>query len=143
MLKFISDTQFILMKIPDLGQIGAGSVVPFTPRRKQPMIPVPIALIHAEPVLFEVCGDSFINENIYDGDTLIARKRFIGSEVTPGRLSVVCVDGDEYILKRVYILKDKIRLCSANPRCADLLYSFEMVEIIALIEGKLKYKPLR
>jgi SOS-response transcriptional repressor LexA len=135
--------QFTLMTVQHWGQIGAGKVVPFTPPQKSKTVPVPDEIKHLDPVFFEVCGDSFSGENIDDGQTIVARKKFSYGEVTPGRLCVVRVAGNEDLLKRVYYYGgETVRLASANPNYPDKICPVETVEILALVWGKFIFERI-
>jgi SOS-response transcriptional repressor LexA len=138
----IINQEFTLMTVHHQFQIGAGKVVPFTARKQSLTIAVPSELERCDIFPFEVCGDSFIDEDIRDGDCLVARRKFALSEVISGRLCVVRVAGTDEVLKRVHVIDENlVRLCSANTNYPDLIYNIEMVEILALVVGK--WQPLK
>lgn len=60
----------------------------------------------------KVSGDSMINEGIFDGDIVIAKKQEIANN---GDTGVAIIDDNEATLKKFYKESDKIRLQPANP----------------------------
>ena len=128
-----TDEKFVFMNITNIGEIGAGRVVPFArPTKTQEIVPVPASIIHLKPMKFIVRGDSFVDEGMPDGTVMICRRSFERSEVTPGRLAIVRIAGNEDLMKRVFIEDGKIRLRSGNSRYEDMIYGAEFVEIVAL-----------
>ncbi len=90
--------------------------------------------IHADFAL-RCKGDSMINARIMDGDIVFIRKQ---ATVENGEIAAVLIDGfdeNEATLKRVYISKDKIRLCAANPKYSDLVFFEEEMNSVR-IAGK-------
>ena len=132
------------MTVNHAGQIGAGKVVPFNALNDtQRTIAVPVELRHAYLMTFDVAGDSFADEDIRDGDVLVARRSFDLSEVTPGRLCLVRICDNEMLLKRVYAQGGMVRLASSNPVYEDMYYSDEFIEIVAIVEGRTKFEPIK
>ncbi len=90
--------------------------------------------IHADFAL-RCKGDSMVNARIMDGDIVFIRKQ---ATVENGEIAAVLIDGfdeNEATLKRVYISKDKIRLCAANPKYSDLVFFEEEMNSVR-IAGK-------
>ena len=72
------------------------------------------ALFAGRPRRFvlEVQGDSMIDEQIRDGDLVIAEKR---EQIRDGDTVVAVLPGGEATLKKLYREKNRIRLQPANP----------------------------
>ena len=73
-----------------------------------------------------VYGDSMEPE-IHDGAIAIVHKC---SAVDNGALAVVCVNGNEGTIKRVYIHEDSIELIPSNPKYGKMTYTKEQVEYL-------------
>jgi repressor LexA len=58
-------------------------------------------------------GDSMINDGIFDGDIIIAKKQSVADN---GDTVVAIIDNNEATLKKIYVENDKIKLQPANPR---------------------------
>jgi hypothetical protein len=104
MLKPVEKERFILMSITNIREVRVGRVVPFTrsSQQSEEMYYIPAWLANADPVKFYVEDDSFQSEGITAGTLLICRRKFDLWEVTPGRLSIVHLNGD-YRLQRVFV----------------------------------------
>jgi DNA polymerase V len=63
-----------------------------------------------------VIGDSMTGEQIYDGDLLVVDRM---EEIKDGDIVVARVN-DEFRVKLLRISGDQVRLCSANPKYADI-----------------------
>lgn len=129
--------QYSFMNLKTYGQIGAGRVVPFTkPGKASLIVPVPTNVVQLEPMLFTVCGDSFIDEGVEDGAVMIARRKFDAWEITPGRLCIVRIAGIDDTMKRIYIEGDSVRLSASNSKYRDWIYPVDVVEVVALVVGE-------
>ena len=106
-------------KIPLLGTIACGKPI-LADENVENYIDMD-ADIHAHFAL-RCKGDSMINARILDGDIVYIHKQ---DRVENGEIAAVLIDGcetSEATLKRVYISKDKIRLCAENPSYKDLVF---------------------
>jgi repressor LexA len=63
-------------------------------------------------------GDSMINARIHDGDMLLIR---VQDQVENGEIAAVQIDGEEAVLKRVYITDDTMILQSENPKYPPII----------------------
>jgi hypothetical protein len=140
-----STTEFIYMTITNIGEIGAGRVVPFArPSKTQEIMPVPSSIVHLKPMKFVVRGDSFIDEGYRNGAIMICRERFERSEVTPGKLCIVRVAGIDDMMKRVFIeTNGMVRLRAGNASYEDKFYAAEFVEIVALVVCEIRMCDLK
>ena len=107
-------------KIPLLGTIACGKPI-LADENVENYIDMDVD-IHAHFAL-RCKGDSMINARILDGDIVYIRKQ---DQVENGEIAAVLIDDgcetSEATLKRVYISKDKIRLCAENPSYKDLVF---------------------
>lgn len=106
-------------KVPLLGTISCGKPI-LANENVENYIDMD-ADIHAHFAL-RCKGDSMINARILDGDIVYIHKQ---DRVENGEIAAVLIDGcetSEATLKRVYINKDKIRLCAENPSYKDLVF---------------------
>lgn len=132
MLKYVSQ-EFISMVVPFKGQVGAGTVVPFSPGGTRKIF-IPRRLAKRRIVTYKTCGDSFVQEHIPSGAVLICREDFEVSEVTCNRLVVVRLETNELFLKRIHFEGKKARLSCPNPNYKDLIVSKDSIEVLALVE---------
>jgi len=79
-------------------------------------------------------GDSMINARIFNGDIVYIKKQ---SYVENGEIAAVLIGNSECeaTLKRVYIDKEKVRLCAENPTCEDIIFFREEMDNVR-IAGK-------
>lgn len=75
-------------------------------------------------------GDSMINARIYDGDVVYIKQQ---SMVDNGQIAAVLVDGEEKLLKRVYITNTSITLMPENPNYAPLVFVGEEMNRVSII----------
>lgn len=125
-------------KVPDYGQVGAGTVVEFIPRKKQAWITRPQRSKSSDDlVTVTVSGDSLIGDGIHDGDRLLLRLNFETSEVKNGRLVVVSLPDGGLTVKHFYLVDNgdelRVRLAAANPAYEDLEFGLDEVEVKALV----------
>ena len=126
----------LFIEAASLGQIGAGKIVPFTPRDQRKWIPVPKgARAFDQFSEYEVCGDSLTGLNIHDGDLLTCRKNFELSEVRPNKICIVrLLTTGEQIAKLVRLNCDgTVTLSGANPRFEPQTYFADEIEILAMV----------
>ncbi len=101
------------VQMPLYGRIAAG--LPIEALRDQgTTIEVPMAMIgNGEHYALEVAGDSMVDAEIMDGDTVIIRK---GEQAENGQIVVALVDENEVTLKRLRRRGNSIALEPANPK---------------------------
>ena len=95
--------------LPLLGLIAAGE--PIEALENPEMVDVPPSLLHPSNYVLQVKGDSMIDENIHDGDYIVARKAKIAR---PGQIVVALVNG-EATLKCYVPKKNRVELHPRNP----------------------------
>lgn len=75
-------------------------------------------------------GDSMIGARILDGDIVYIKQQPI---VESGEIAAVLVDGDEKLLKRVYITQNSITLQAENPKYPPLVFVAEEMNRVSII----------
>lgn len=126
--------EIVQLFLPFRGQVGAGTVVPFTGGG---MLKLKIPAKYKKPFysIYQACGDSFINEGIMDGDWLICRENFEKAEVTKKRLVIVKIPTEDLTLKKITLLGNgMVKLESANRKYKPLFYDMDLIQIIALVD---------
>lgn len=106
-------------KVPLLGTIACGEPILAT-ENIEAYVDVDSG-VHADFAL-HCQGDSMINARIMDGDIVYIRKQ---DTVENGEIAAVLMDDcteNNATLKRVYVSKDKIRLCAENPNYQDMIF---------------------
>ncbi len=121
-----------LVMIPLVGFIAAGS--PIQANEEHEVISVPKNLLakSGEHFALKVMGESMINDGVFDGDTIIARKQNIANN---GDMVVALLNREEATLKRFFKEKNLFRLQPANPSFKpiftnDLIVQGKVVSII-------------
>lgn len=119
----------------DLGQIGAGTVVPFIPPPRQKWIRRPrISYSIGRLATGEVCGDSLIGDRIHDGDSLTVKLNFQRKEFEEGDLVLVLLPCGSRVFKHLHFKHPgRVILRASNPKYVDLEYDLEDVEIEGLV----------
>ena len=92
-----------------LGLIAAGE--PIEALENPEMVDVPPSLLHPSNYVLQVKGDSMIDENIHDGDYIVARK---AKTARSGQIVVALVNG-EATLKCYFPKKNRVELHPRNP----------------------------
>lgn len=116
--------------IPFYGRIAAGK--PILATQFEDRISVPAALLSGECFALEVQGDSMVEENILDGDIVVAQRMEVAEN---GAIVVAYLhDRDETTLKKLRRRGDSIALESANPNYPPQVYKPDQVTI----QGKLR-----
>ncbi|MDX8527758.1 transcriptional repressor LexA [Mesorhizobium sp. MSK_1335] len=106
-----------LVRVPLLGRIVAGNPNDAI-ENIEARIPLPRALLRGTRLFaLRVGGSSMEGAGIFDGDIAILNSQ---AEVTDGEIAAVLV-GDEATLKRVFRIRDGIRLQAENSEFPDLV----------------------
>ena len=96
-------------RLPLLGLIAAGE--PIEALENPEMVDVPPFLLHPDNYVLQVKGDSMIDEQIYDGDFIVAKKTNIARS---GQIVVALINGEATL--KCYVPKtDCIELHPKNP----------------------------
>ena len=96
-------------RLPLLGLIAAGE--PIEALENPEMVDVPPSLLHPDHYVLQVKGDSMIDEQIHDGDFIVARK---AKTARSGQIVVALINGEATL--KCYVPKtDCIELHPRNP----------------------------
>ena len=95
---------------PLLGLIAAGE--PIEALENPEMVDVPPSLLHPDNYVLQVKGDSMIDEQIHDGDYIVARK---AQTARSGQIVVALINGEATL--KCYIQNDQgVELHPRNPK---------------------------
>ena len=98
-----------IARLPLLGLIAAGE--PIEALESPEMIDVPPSLVHPDHYVLQVKGDSMIDEQIHDGDYIVAKKTNIARS---GQIVVALINGEATL--KCYIAKPNgVELHPRNP----------------------------
>jgi repressor LexA len=97
-------------RLPLLGLIAAGE--PIEALENPEMIDVPPSLLHPDHYVLQVKGDSMIEEQIHDGDFIVAKKTNIARS---GQIIVALINGEATL--KCYVPKSNgVELHPRNPK---------------------------
>jgi SOS-response transcriptional repressor LexA len=125
---------FASIRIPAICLVGASRSIEHLPIREwRDIRPIKNARPFDRFCAARVSGNSLYDDGIFDGDYIIAKLTFELSEITPGHL-VVILTPCGLLLKHIYQMLDgRIRLVSANPVYADIVFDAADVEIQGVV----------
>ncbi|MGY8782349.1 MAG: transcriptional repressor LexA [Fidelibacterota bacterium] len=98
-----------MARLPLLGLIAAGE--PIEALENPEMVDVPSSLLHPDHYVLQVKGDSMIEEQIHDGDFIVAKKT---STARSGQIVVAIING-EATLKCYMPSSNGVELHARNP----------------------------
>jgi repressor LexA len=122
-------------EIPLLGTVAAGDPIAAIEVPETVRIPEQLARNGTPLYALRVRGDSMIDEQIRDGDTVIVESR---NEARDGETVVALIRGEEATLKKLYRAGSRVRLMPANPRMAPIELPAEDVEVRGVVTGLLR-----
>jgi repressor LexA len=122
-------------EIPLLGTVAAGDPIAAIEVPEKVRIPEQLARNGTPLYALRVRGDSMIDEQIRDGDTVIVESR---NEARDGETVVALIRGEEATLKKLYRAGPRVRLMPANPRMAPIELPAEDVEVRGVVTGLLR-----
>lgn len=122
-------------EIPLLGTVAAGQ--PIEAILTHDTVAVPRDMIgQGRTFALRVRGDSMIEENIQDGDTIIVSAQRTAQN---GQVVVALIDGNYATVKKFYREPDFIRLEPANPQFKPLFIKTpERIEIQGIVRGLIR-----
>lgn len=100
------------LEIPLIGQIACGHPIEAIEEKEEIVKVAREQSLRGNLYALRVKGNSMINDGIFDGDIIIAKKQEIAEN---GDTVVAVLDNNEATLKKFYLENDKIRLQPANP----------------------------
>lgn len=121
--------------LPLLGVVAAGA--PIEPIEIEERIAVPVDLVRRPESCFalRVRGDSMVDEQIRDGDTVVVERR---AEARDGDTVVAVLRGEEATLKRFQRRGASVRLIPANARMKPIEAPARDVEIRGVVRALLR-----
>ncbi len=122
------------VRLPLAGRVSAG--LPIEAIEDREVIAVPEDMVgDGESFVLQVRGESMIDEQIRDGDYVIAEKR---SRPSNGSVVVALIDGQEATLKKFFREGDQVRLQPANPSMKPMTIPASRVLIQGVVVGLLR-----
>ena len=124
--------------IPMLGRIAAGQPI-WAEENMEEYVPIELHTLPRRIKIenlfaLRVVGDSMINANILNGDIVAFEKIFsVHEQINNGDIAAVLID-DKATLKRVFFVKNGLKLKSENPEVEPI---FLNENDFVLIQGKL------
>ena len=123
-----------MASIPLLGTVAAG--LPIEALEDQENLNLPVEWLgKGRTFALKVRGDSMIEEQIRDGDTVVVEAR---EEARNGETVIALVDGDSVTVKQYYREGSQIRLQPANPTVPVLTVAEERVQVQGVVIGVLR-----
>ena len=123
-----------LARVPLLGTVAAG--LPIEAVAEQEEIALPEEWLgRGRTYALRVRGDSMIEEQIRDGDTVVVEAR---ETARNGETVIALIDGESVTLKQYHREGGRIRLQPANPAVPVLILPEEKVRIQGVVVGVLR-----
>lgn len=123
-----------LATIPLLGTVAAGRPIEALAEHEQLRVPEEW-LGKGRTYALKVRGDSMIDEQIRDGDTVVVEAR---ETARNGETVIALVDGESVTVKQYFRDGAQIRLMPANPAFPVLSFSEERVAVQGVVIGVLR-----
>lgn len=123
-----------MVAIPLLGTVAAGLPIEALEDREQINLPEEW-LGKGRTFALRVRGDSMIDEQIRDGDTVVVEAR---ETARNGETVIALVDGDSVTVKQYYREGAQIRLQPANPTVPVLTVAEDRVRVQGVVIGVLR-----
>lgn len=125
-----------LISIPLLGTIAAGYPIEAVQEKETIAIPKSKLVSKGDFFALKVSGQSMIDENINDGDTVLIRKQSVANN---GDRVVALLDQSEATLKKYFNEKNQIRLQPANDSFpAIIVKPNQQIDIQGIVVGVIK-----
>jgi repressor LexA len=119
-------------EIPLLGTVAAGNPIAAIEVPERVTVPESLVRRGREVFALRVKGDSMIDEQIRDGDTVVVESR---QEARDGETVVALIRGEEATLKKLYRNGRTVRLEPANPALEPIVVPAEEVEVRGVVTG--------
>ncbi|MBU8871928.1 MAG: transcriptional repressor LexA [Gemmatimonadales bacterium] len=123
-----------IVRIPLLGTVAAGLPIEALDEHEEIVLPEEW-LGRGRTFALRVRGDSMIDEQIRDGDTVVVEAREMARN---GETVIALVDGDSVTVKQYHREGATIRLQPANPAVPVLTLSEERVTVQGVVIGVLR-----
>lgn len=123
-----------LVRIPLLGTVAAGLPIEALEEHEEVVLPEEW-LGRGRTFALRVRGDSMIEEQIRDGDTVVVESREMARN---GETVIALVDGDSVTVKQYHRKGATIRLQPANPSVPVMEYPEDRVQVQGVVIGVLR-----
>jgi len=126
-----------LVEVPLVGTIAAG--YPIEAIAEHESIAVPRSKLPKNGTLFalRVKGDSMTDENIEDGDIVVAKRQPVAEN---GQRVVALIDNQEATLKKLYREKGRVRLQPANQNYDPIIVRNNQLQVQGVVVDIVKSK---
>jgi len=132
-VQVVGEGSFVL---PLLGRIAAGSPIEAIESRQS--VDLGSLLRGNDHFVLEVCGDSMVDEGIFNRDMVICRHARAARE---GDIVVALIDNVEATLKRIsFQIADRVTLIPANPALKPKAYLPQRVQVQGVFVGLLRLR---
>lgn len=130
----------VQIKAPNYGEVGAGTVVPFAPRRESVTVLVPRALAGDDEIgTITVNGESLSDHGIQSGDILLFRTNGTNRDVTPETVCVVRIVSTGEMLAKKIVRRTKgtgmLALRSSGGGIPDRFIHEDDIEVLGIVFG--------
>jgi repressor LexA len=122
--------------LPLLGFVAAGAPIEAIEIEETLEVPADLVPRRGRSFALKVRGDSMIEEQIRDGDTVIVESR---NEARNGETVVALIRGEEATLKKFYRRGSTVRLQPANASMKEIIVPAEDLEIRGVVCGLLRH----
>lgn len=137
-MKPLSEQPLVIREIKIWGEVGAGSVVPFTPKKDAVLAAVPAFFPDDDQIGGVIIrGVSLEKEGIYDGDIGLFRRNVTHREILRDSICIVYIEatGELVAKKIVFGPGDQITLRASGGDIKDMSYHRNDIEIRGLLFG--------
>ena len=124
------------VSLPLLGIVAAGAPIEAIEVEETLEVPADLVPRRGQSFALRVRGDSMIDEQIRDGDTVIVESR---SEARNGETVVALIRGEEVTLKKFYRRGTMVLLLPANAAMEDIVVPAEDLEIRGVVCGLVRH----
>lgn len=123
-----------MVRVPLLGIVAAGRPIEAMTENEEISLPEEW-LGRSRTFALRVRGDSMIDEQIRDGDTVVVESREMARN---GETVIALVDGDSVTVKQYFREGASIRLQPANPAVPVMIFSEDRVQVQGVVVGVLR-----
>jgi repressor LexA len=124
------------VSLPLLGFVAAGTPIEAIEVEETLEVPSDLVPRRGRSFALRVRGNSMIEEQIRDGDTVIVESR---SEARNGETVVALIRGEEATLKKFYRRGSTVRLQPANAAMQDIVVPAEDLEVRGVVCGLVRH----
>ena len=126
-----------LIEVPLVGSIAAGYPIEAIVERESIAVPKSKLPVNGTLFALRVKGDSMIDENIDDGDIVVAKSQ---STAENGRRVVALIGNQEATVKKLYKEKGHIRLQPANSKYDPIIIEGDQLQVQGVVVDVVKSK---